>query len=237
MAGTDFNFTSEHVQKEIENGEYISTESTVLLAGPSQLTFTEGINEQGSAKYPLFPIGLVGSFSFDQTRDVNRLYEVGSKRAYFIPNRLRGDFTMARTLFYGPSLMRLLYALAPIETAGKWGNKLKDNENNTPRSPKYEALFAQDQTRIIEPGSGGLTAENQNRDFWMNLMSELFNVPFGLAVYFRDSKNRGYAAMYMEDAYIQNHRFSVETSTVFLSEAVQGTFDRLSPFQSIVTGV
>ena len=136
MAGTDFNFTSEHVQKEIENGEYISTESTVLLAGPSQLTFTEGINEQGSAKYPLFPIGLVGSFSFDQTRDVNRLYEVGSKRAYFIPNRLRGDFTMARTLFYGPSLMRLLYALAPIETAGKWGNKLKDNENNTPRSLK-----------------------------------------------------------------------------------------------------
>lgn len=226
MAGTDFNFTSEHVQKEIENGEYISTESTILLAGPSQLNYVLSKNESGQSKVPLFPIGLIGSIVFEQNRQIDRLYEIGSKRAYFIPNRLRGDYRMTRTLFYGPSLLRLLYALAPVKSS--YGRKLKDNENTTPISDDYNKLFG-DTTRFVAPGTTGLESQ-ENRDFWINMMSELFNIPFGMGIIFKDSKQRSYAAMYMEDAYVQSHSVEASIQNVFLAESISGTFDRLTPF-------
>lgn len=228
----EFNFSKEHVQSEIENGEYISSEATVLLAGPSRFDrYVRGV----AGAQSLFPIGLVGQIRIGQEKPIERLYEIGSKRAYFIPGRFRGTLDMARTMFYGPSLMRLLYAAAP--TSSVWGTALTASGRPVATSPEYAKLFgpATEFNKFSEPGTGGTPAEatagNENRDSWMSLISEVFNVPFGMALLMKDSKNRSYGSAYLEDCYLDSHRIDVSIQSVVMTESVTGVFDRVVPCQ------
>ena len=139
----NWSWASEHVQNEITNGEYVSSESTLVLAGPSRLSMLSGSLESSSSSNSLIPLGLIQNVGITQQRQLNRLFEIGSKRAYFVPGRLFSNFTIGRILFYGPSLLRLLYALAPIGDGQKLGNygtplNIDEDANNDPVSTPTE---------------------------------------------------------------------------------------------------
>lgn len=238
----DWNWAGEHVQGEIQNGEYLSSESTLLLAGPSRFTHLNGAG--GLASNAIIPLGLIESFSVQQSRQVGRLFEIGSKRAYFVPGRLFANFSMGRVMFYGPSLMRMLYALAPVgeNTAdhklGPYGRMLNSDPDDSEATgvasiPEYSRLF-QDTPLQSAPGYGG-TGQEQNRDFYINLASELFNVPFGLILVFRDTRNRPYSAVYLEDCFIEGHNLQLNANNVVISESVAGQFDSVTPIQIVTT--
>jgi hypothetical protein len=97
----NWSWASEHVQNEITNGEYVSSESTLVLAGPSRLSMLSGSLESSSSSNSLIPLGLIQNVGITQQRQLNRLFEIGSKRAYFVPGRLFSNFTIGRILFYG----------------------------------------------------------------------------------------------------------------------------------------
>jgi hypothetical protein len=233
----NWSWASEHVQNEITNGEYVSSESTLVLAGPSRLSMLSGSLESSSSSNSLIPLGLIQNVGITQQRQLNRLFEIGSKRAYFVPGRLFSNFTIGRILFYGPSLLRLLYALAPIGDGQKLGNygtplNIDEDANNDPVSTptEYGKLF-QDSTLQLAPGAGGTTGDTQNRDFFINLASELFNVPFGMALIFKDTRNRPYGAVFLEDCYIETHNMGVDANAVVIGESATGQFDSLAPIQ------
>lgn len=242
----NWNWTNEHVQSEIKNGEYVSSESTLVLAGPSRLNMLTPGDIAGtgfSATNSLIPIGLIQGIQVAQNRQLSRLFEIGSKRSYMVPGRMFANFTVSRFMFYGPSLMRMLYALAPIgegQVLGDFGTPLvvDPDENGNPISlvPKYNELFP-NKTLDVAPGWGA--AENEganNRDFFINLTSELFNVPFGMALIFKDTRDRPYGAMYLEDCYIETHNMMIDAATVVMTENVSGQFDRIAPIQLTTAG-
>jgi hypothetical protein len=45
-----------------------------------------------------------------QSKQLQRLFEIGSSRSYFIPGRVIGSITLGRVLYHGPSLLKVLYA-------------------------------------------------------------------------------------------------------------------------------
>lgn len=236
----NWNWTNEHVQTEIKNGEYVSSESTLVLAGPARMDMLTPANSalvDFSATNSLIPIGLIQGIQVAQNRQLSRLFEIGSKRSYMVPGRMFANFTVSRFLFYGPSLMRLLYALAPIgpgQKLGEFGTELliDPDEQGQPISflDTYNDLFP-NKNLDVAPGWGGSVGEGGNRDFFVNLTSELFNVPFGMALVFKDTRDRPYGAMYLEDCYIETHNMMVDASTVVMTENVSGQFDRISPIQ------
>lgn len=245
MAGTTFlnwNWAKEHVQVELTNGEYISAESTLLLAGPSRLEYllSPGQDLQG-IKSALYPIGLIQNFMMAQNRFLTRLFEVGSKRAYFVAGRLAANFQINRVMFFGPSLMRLLYAIAPSDIENFGGQPFSFTDDTQPGSilpnsktvspERYKALFPQ--RLLAAPGYGGPDGSPDNRDFFINLASDLFQIPFGFAVIFKDAKNRPYGACYLQEALIEAHSMGVDANNVVIAEGVNGQFDQVAPIQLI----
>lgn len=235
----NWRFASEHVQTEIVNGEYVSSESTLVLGGPARLSHLTGLGADQlnalSVQTTMFPIGLLQNVSVAQNRQVSRLFEIGSKRAYFVPGRLFANFNVSRILFFGPSLMRMLYAVAPYEDLG-YGKPFQVEGKSVQTPAEYAALFGPNQgqrTLLSPPGYGDSDVNRDNRDFFINLASDLFNVPVGLCFLLKDPKNNPYGAMYLEDCYIESHTLGIDSNNIVIAESVSGQFDRVAPVQLV----
>ncbi len=252
----DWTWQSRHVQSDIENGEYVSAESTLILSGPSRLDMLLGdaaVKEASAVplttvgRTMLMPMGLLQSARVGQNRQVVRLFEIGAKRSYFIPQRVFTSFDMNRVLFFGPSLMRLFYATAPQDAIRLMGGSplnvadigvtpqflgVEEASQGANDLRSYARLFQFLNADQLQAGGGDREDEaNQNRDFFTNLNSALFNVPFGLAFIYKDSKNRPYGSFYLEESFIEGHTITVTSQDVIIAEGVNGVSDLLLPVQ------
>lgn len=226
----NWDWRSKNVQSELYNGKYISAESALLLAGPSRLgMLTSGSNFTGSSN-SLIPIGLIQNFSLNQALGVTRLFEIGSKRSYFIRGRQMANITLSRVQFFGPNLLRLMYPLVPQSVVGHLGAPLNIDPDRTgggvAELAKYSALFGNTPT-TNPPGHGSLAGESVNRDFWVNLTSEVFNTPTGLAVIYKSSADDPYGAMYLEDVTIESYQTGIDSNSVIITEAISAQIDRV----------
>jgi hypothetical protein len=235
----NWNFASENVQTEITNGEYVSSESTLILGGPARLSHLAADGADALAQYTtMFPIGLLSNVSVSQNRQVNRLFEIGSKRAYFVPGRTFAAFDMGRVLFFGPSLMRMLYAVAPYRRIGG-GQPFIVEGREVSTAAEYDKMFGTGSFSQLQspPGAGGAPgSSSDNRDFFINLASELFSIPFGLCILLKDPKSKPYGAMYLEDCYIEAHTIGIDSGTIVVTEGVRGQVGQVAPVQ-LVTAV
>lgn len=69
----------------------------------------------------------------------------------------------------------------------------------------------------------------QNGKFFANLDSELFLIPFGIAVVFRDKVHNALGAFYLELCMINSWSISVNAGSNMIMEQVSLLFDRLEP--------
>lgn len=235
----NWNFAAEHVQVDVENGEYVSSESTLILGGPSRLShvISNSAPDLLTGQTSLFPIGLLQNASMAQNRQVSRLFEIGSKRAYFVPGRLFANFTMNRILFFGPSLLRMLYAVAPFDEIGFGTPFTLEGQTNPITAPEdYRRLFVRGRSGaqlLTPPGYGAQRSQTVNRDFFINLSSELFNIPIGLCFIFKDANGNPYGATYLEECYIETHTMGVDSNNIVIAESATGQFDRALPVQVV----
>jgi hypothetical protein len=235
---SNWRFWDQHVQSDMPGGNFVNAASTLLAAGPPRLSQatggTDGTEDAGmqnlTARNLAFPIGVVENFALNQNRMIQKLFEIGSKRAYHIPGRTVGNISLGRVLYWGPSLMRTMYAYYPVVKINNGGasgaNKLDQTEltGNDRITPNIKDI----------PGYGAsaentATVEPENSDFFINLASDLFDHPLGLMVYLRDAEDEPYGAFYLEDCYIQAHSFNINASSVLIAEGVSCQYDRLVP--------
>jgi len=241
----NWNFHDQHIQTNQLESSYISAESTLIAAGPPTLPslINAGLSSVGSLEDRalaesgiqdapqnlqeqandapdvapklatesdvVFPVGLLENFGIGQNKQVQRIYEIGSSRSYFIPGRTLQNLQFSRVFFNGPSLMKALYAVYEDSSA------ISAYEANL-----NDVRIAYSSSTKNRPGYG---------QFFINLQSDLFNQPFGLAVMFRDQRSRWYGAFYCEMAYLQGHQFSVSAGSVLIVEGAQAQFDNLVP--------
>lgn len=239
----EWKWFNQHVTSEVKSGEFISAATILLAAGPPFLQDTgQTIAIPGTPPEIAYPLGIIENFGLAQNRQLQRMFEIGSKRSYFIPGRTIGSVSLGRVLFYGPSLLRVLYAYYPTDA------ELFANNNavaNTLGRGQMEPIGQSLQqvkgvvTQINDiPGFGFKTNDgDENSDFWINLASDLFDKPFGLLVLLRDHRNQPYGAFYLEDVNLQAHQFNVNASSVLVAEGVSAQYDKLVPIQIQPSGV
>lgn len=196
-----FDFRTSHVQTGlgIDQGKnFISSESILLCAMPATLT-ADGARDSARTIAPgtMFPIGVIQNFGLQQQKQLNQLYEIGSKKSYFIPGRTMIQVQLSRVLFAGDSLMGALY-----------GDQAdSDDTINDGDRAGYEVIAQQ----------GENAAEGK---FYMNLAAVFFNKPTNLAMVIVDSENQPTGAIVLEECYIQAHGLGMAANQTIVAENV-----------------
>lgn len=94
-----------HVQQDIPTaGSFIDSKVTLIAAGPPRLS---GIGSNTDVAYP---IGVGENFGFNQSKTMQRVFEIGSSLHYMVPGHVIGQANLGRVLYNGRSLLNVLYA-------------------------------------------------------------------------------------------------------------------------------
>jgi hypothetical protein len=221
---------TQYVQSGMVDGQFISAGFTIVAAGPPRLsnvggaTAAAGALAGAGADQIVLPIGVIQNINLSHNRQFNRIFEVGSERSYFISGRTMGQLTIARIMYHGPSLLRMLYAY-------------------------YEDLIPPTTVSAVFPNAGTATVANPHdvkippgyENLYLNLASDLFNQPIGLLLYIRDSNEDTVGAVYIEACYIPNHTWATDAQGVMIQESAAVQFERAVPVAvsalSLVTGL
>lgn len=214
-----WNFRTQHVQRELESQDFINAHTVLICAGPPRIVspgnlvgVPEPATQRLQASY-LFPIGVVENMTIVSNRQIQILFEIGSKRQFYIPGRVVPQISLARTLFHGPNILRALYSYYPADLLP---GRVRDLVQSSPAA--FKELLS---SRIQEvPGY---------MDLFVNLNSDLFDRPFGLLMIMKDDCNRPYGSFYLENAFINNHQMSINASSTLVAEGVTIQFERIVP--------
>jgi len=210
----NWDFHNFHVQDELKGGEFISAETTLVAAGPPELQQSVDIQGEEFAR----PIGVLENIGLQQSKQLQRIFEIGSSRSYFIPGRVVGSVSIGRVIYYGPSLLKTLYSYLPYADAGSWKEGAVGKNNLMPAAEN----FAPENPIRVRPGYG---------DLLLNLGSDMFNLPFGLAIFFKNQMQTGTTGIYLENAYVQGHQMSISSGSVLVMEGSSMQYDRLVPIE------
>jgi len=244
-----WNRATKHVESAVRSGRYINAETALVYVGPPRITDIGGLNANvtlaaqnagltngGSGRDALYPVGLLEQFSLQQAQTVQKMFEIGSRRSYQAGGRVQVVGSIGRVMFYGPSLMRVLYAYYPNTIQMANGKQLQGGKDSVGKAVLQggNGLNETFPPIYFEPGSladpdpelGGA-----GHSFFINLMSELFSHPFGLGVVLRDNRNRNYGAFYCEDCFITSHSFGISSSSTLVTEAVNFQCDAAVPLE------
>ena len=188
-----WDFDGSHVQPIDSPDSFLSSESVVVCSGPPELKDT--------SIYKLIPIGLVQNVQVSQNKQINQIFEVGSRLPIFIPGRTIVNAALSKVLFDSASLMKALYlqtlADGTVETPG-----MLDDAGN---------LYA------YPPGQ---EANGEKADFFINLASKFFNRPLGLGFFLKDMQGQQYGGFYLNNCYIQHHTINLASQQTILVENV-----------------
>tara|TARA_Y100001963_G_scaffold36301_2_gene50566 strand:+ start:3405 stop:4067 length:663 start_codon:yes stop_codon:yes gene_type:complete len=201
---TDWKWKEKHVQPDDfganGNENFITSESIVICAGPNTLpTDLTGT---------LIPIGLLEQAVVAQNRQTQELFEIGSRKSYFIPGRSYVQMTLARVMFNGPSLLKAV--MAHGDPRGMAENIAGDPASPWPADPG-------DDTDLFTSGEW----DEEYANYVINLASDFFNRPVGLGVLIHDSEDDKYGGFYLQNCYVQSHQFSVAGQQTVVMENCQ----------------
>jgi hypothetical protein len=206
------------VQAGMVDGQFVSGAYTLLASGPPRLaniggaTITAAALSNQGADQIVMPLGIIQNINLGHNKNFNRIFECGSERSYFIGGRTMGQLGLSRVQYHGPSLLRMLYAY-------------------------YQDLIPPTTVQSVFPNIGAQTVANPHdvkippgyENLWLNLASDVFNQPFGMLMYVRDSNEDTVGAVYAEACNIPNHTWGTDSQGVIVQESAAIQFERIVP--------
>ncbi len=208
-----------YVQSGMVDGAYASGAFTLISAGPPRL---QGLEHLTGAL--TWPIGMVQNFSLSHNSQFNRIFEIGSERSYFVRGRSTGQISLGRVLYHGPSILRALYAsFSDLQAMSSPGVKAID-------FPESGASAAS----LLHPNKHDVKINPGNGNLFLNLASDMFSNPIGLAIKTMDSNENTIGLVYAEGCYIPNHSFSTDSQGLLIQEQVSIQFERLVPIKTSI---
>ena len=182
-------------------------DDTLILAGPPRMASSENSNFLKK----MLPIGMVQQMQITQTKPTTPMQAIGSGRLFFVNGKAQTAASIARLFVNGRNLLRALYT--NVVQAGIDVSKFDD-----------AASFAD----ASSPGG------NQ---FYVNLDSELFLIPFGMAVFFRDKVHDEIGAFYIELCMLSTWAIAIGAGQNMILENVNLMADRIKPISTMGMGV
>ena len=202
-------------EQEVSIHDIVESGTVLIAAGPADISSaTKGELGQALAGFRIVPIGLVENATIAMNKPLSRIFEIGSKLSYIIPGRTVGEIALARVLFDGPSLLKVIYqgevgediyngSLDQKQVTFQSGNKVQKTVNNI--------------------GSGQIA---------MNLASSFFEQPIGLCFYFRDQENSEVGQIYFEGCRVSTYNMGISANMNVLTESIRMEFVQCTPVTS-----
>jgi hypothetical protein len=223
----DWNLFEKNVQSGISEGQFISSATIVVGAGPPFLTGgpvftgpTEASPGSGGSSEgdQIFLIGMIGQWNVQQQMAVIPVPEAGSNRYYNITGPVNGSVSLQKTLVHGPSLLKCIQAHRSITDVRSAGGRINSLINTGAAEMRGYPM-----TRLADsPGQ-----ENA----FFNLASQFFTQPSGLLFYMSDIGRETYGAIYCEQFLPQQHAFGSGPGSMVVSEQVSGPVARVRTVQ------
>lgn len=219
-------FLTDNVQKIDDTGNFLSSESVVIFSGPPTFAAADAVTAA-----ELVPIGLVQNASVSQGRQVQQIYEIGSRKPIMVPGRAQIQLQLSRVLFDGPSLAKVVN-VRPVGDA---------NILSTPATSAGEGIASQlddptDPFPDADDAVDFVSATDTNGDFWINLASSAFNKPLGLGFALYDMQEESYGGFYLENCYARNHNFNISAQQTVLAETMSFICTQLRPLSTTFIG-
>lgn len=211
---------TKQVQSGLVDGQFLNASFTMLAAGPPRIAnigssvFEGSLLTNRNADQFVYPIGIVQNFNMSQNRQFSRIFELGSERSFFISGRTMGQLGMSRILYYGPSLLKVLYAYY---------------QDSIPETIVQSLMGEANMGFMSTPNPHDVKITPGLENLYINLASDLFAQPIGLMVYFRDSNEETYGAVYLESCYIPNHTMATDAQGTIIQENCSVQFERCLP--------
>lgn len=200
--------------QEVSVYDIIESGTVLICAGPASMSAAvASANPKSGVR--LVPIGLVEQATVAMSKPLSRIFEIGSKLSYIIPGRTVGQIALARVLFDGPSLLKVLYQ----------GEVSEDEQN--PDGTK-SVTFSDNKTLIgaAPIGSGNIAT---------NLASSFFDQPVGLGFFFKDRQNDMVSQLYFEGCRVSTHNLGISANMNVLTESVSMEFVQCTPLITLAT--
>ncbi|RLI85480.1 MAG: hypothetical protein DRP01_06135 [Archaeoglobales archaeon] len=207
---TSWDSQSHTVERHMDNAAYTSAhpDDTLVLAGPPR--FDDVRQEDVSGWASLLAIGMLQTFQVTSQKPTQPMAAIGSGRAFFVSGKSQTTWRIGRLFTNGRNLLRVLSHNCVA------GDVQVQNFDDPP---------------VPVPEGRNLT------NFYINLDSELYYVPFGLGIMFKDKMHDVLGAFYAELCMINTYTLGFTAGQNMIMEDVGGMCDRLYPFvPSMVMG-
>ena len=90
-----------------DRGSFLSASRCVVYAQPASQGRS---NANLTVEKSFYPIGLVQSYSWNEQKQVDMIFELGSEIPFLVPGRTTGQLSLQRMLIYGRDLLNVLYS-------------------------------------------------------------------------------------------------------------------------------
>ena len=201
----EWEFKEKHVQPDnlVGNKNFVSSESIVICAAPSS------VDDDQDLAGSLYPIGILESAAIVQNKQIQQLFEIGSRKPYMVPGRTRVQVGLSRVIFNGDSLMAAMYR-------GK-------HQGVLPSQGAGADAPGHDTDVDAVPGAVG------EGSFYLNLASSFFNNTFGLALIIHDSEDEQTAMVLLENCMVQSHQMNIGANQTIVMENINIIADAVQP--------
>lgn len=200
---TAWDWKGEYVSKLKDDGyerfsQYSATpDTTAIFAGPARFTGLSGNTAN------LLPIGLVDGIGMSSSPSLQRLYEIGSNRAFFTRGKTMSQISFSKILADQANILKALTYNAYRPTM----------DTDGPKAPGADAPNADIMLNI--------DSEYFSVPFGLMLM---FKTRGG-----NDGSGKILAALYLEYCMFSNYSFNIAASSPVIQEGIAIEFDRVVP--------
>lgn len=163
----------------------------------------KGVARPNSSARTMFALGLFQTFSMSTQVPLQAMQAIGSGRSFFLRGKSQSQWSIQRLMMNGRNLLRALYHNA-VE-AGIPADRFDD-----PAAPD----------------------NSPNSQFYINLDSELFYIPFGFGVTMRTKAHALVGGCYLELCMMNAWGIQIGGGQSSYVESVSGLCDRILPFQA-----
>lgn len=197
-----WNFQRHHVERPLDNSAYDAAHPDDTLLLAGPARKQVASSRRSSSR-SLMALGMFQNFSVQTSVPVTPVMAIGSGRSFFLRGKSQSRWTIQRCLINGRNLLRALYHNA------------------------VEAGIAAD--RFDDPAAFDGQPDSQA---FLNLDSELFYIPFGIAAIFRTKSHTSLMSFYLEVCMIDSWGTQIAAGNNMIAESVTGLCDRVLPYQA-----
>ena len=201
--------------------DLVLPDDCLVVAGPPRLATspTSGMSVSGKDNDNFYVVGFLQGISYSETRQVQPLKAIGSRRHYFAATNAPVQGQISRLMFLGKNILHAIYGREDESEFRGWNNMKYDESN---------------------PNGSGSTSSTTT-GWWANLEEDLFRIPFGLGIIYKTprlladpkadkDKMIAVGAEYLEGCTIQSRQIGLQSGQAMIMENVSFMADRVIPF-------